>query len=188
VESTVGPIRRGRYEVTLHYERGYERTECVGIDVRAIGRVAAGRSLTGARVYDPSPLMASDLRALRIGELIDKHRPVEVIEIRDPDSGEPPDRIIVSGPGPRRQGRPPLYGMDHWRKVSVVYRKADATNKKGTRAVARHFGVTQSTAAHWVARCREPEIGLLPPTTRGKTRSYMPPKAGRRGKRGGGKA
>lgn len=168
-EVTVGPFRRGDYEVTLHYRRGYERQECVGIDVRAVSRTAQGNNLT--------PIIASAFRALRIGELIDKHRPIEIVTVDTP--GEEPVVIVLGKRG--RGGRPPLYDWSHWVAVTNAYRNAYAAGKTPTRAVARRFKVAPSTAAKWVARCRE--FGLLPPTTRGRARSGGPPKKKRKGAR-----
>ena len=50
-----------------------------------------------------------------------------------------------------------------------VYGKAYSKNKTPTRAVARHFRVTESAAAKWVAKCRN-DLGLLPKTTRGRAK------------------
>jgi hypothetical protein len=70
----------------------------------------------------------------------------------------------------RRGGRPPKYDLEHWQAVAQIYRDASAqSNRKPTRSVARHFKVTESAAAKWVAKCRD--LGLLPKTTRGKVRA-----------------
>jgi hypothetical protein len=76
------------------------------------------------------------------------------------------------------RGRPPKYGLDHFEDVARVYRGAFARNRTPTRGVARHFEVTESTAAKWVARCRA--LGLLPKTTRGRARIVDPPKRRRK--------
>jgi hypothetical protein len=160
-EQRVGPIRRGAYEVTLHYARGYERHECVGVDVRSVERTAPTNHLR--------PIAASALRALRIGELIDDHRPIEFVVVEA--AGEPPVGLVVEERG--RGGRPPLYTAQHWDEVAETYRKAFAEGRlTPTRAVARRFNVPPSTAAKWVSRCRN--FGLLPPTTRGRPRGAAP--------------
>lgn len=50
--------------------------------------------------------------------------------------------------------------------VAEVYRENITGNP--TQAVAATYGVAQRTAADYVKRCRDPEVGLLAPTTKGK--------------------
>jgi hypothetical protein len=70
-----------------------------------------------------------------------------------------------------RRGRPP--GPDkppeHWQRVAEVYRLANDAGFPPTAAVAAEFDKAYSTVNKWVARCRE--MGLLPPTRRGKAKS-----------------
>lgn len=60
---------------------------------------------------------------------------------------------------PKRKGRPPLYGPEHFAKVAEKYMQAWATSDAPTQAVADAFTVERSTAAKWVARARG--MGLL---------------------------
>jgi len=163
-----GPFRRSDYEVTLLYGRGYERYECIGVAVHAVSRTAPGNHLV--------PITASEFRSLRIGELINEHRPRDFVSVQTP--GEMP---VIASVNRGRGGRPPLYKPEHWSAVADIYRAAFADGRlTPTRAVAREFRVPQSTAAKWVARCRD--LGLLPLTTRGKARSAAPPKKKRKGR------
>jgi hypothetical protein len=60
---------------------------------------------------------------------------------------------------PKRIGRPPLYGPEHFAQVADKYREAWAKGDAPTQAVADAFTVERSTAAKWVARARG--MGLL---------------------------
>lgn len=66
--------------------------------------------------------------------------------------------------GPAGRGRPPVYDAGHWSLVATTYLDALGSGAP-TATVAERFSVSRSTAAKWVARCRD--HGLLPPTTRG---------------------
>lgn len=143
--------------------------ECVGVGIKPALRTRGGDTL--------EVVNTSTLRSLNISGLIDKHRPRgvyrEMVVIEEPGGRNielllPPD-VARSNKG----GRPPQYPMEHWREVARVYREAYANNRTPTRAVARHWEKQQSTAAKWVARCRE--MGLLPATSKGKARSVTTP-------------
>ena len=54
-------------------------------------------------------------------------------------------------------GRPPIYDAAHFVRVAEVY---NAHLIRPTSTVADSFGVTKTTAAKWVSRCRE--RGLIP--------------------------
>jgi hypothetical protein len=69
--------------------------------------------------------------------------------------------------GARQTGRPTQYDESHFAAVAQVYSQALATHQNPTGAVAERFSVSKSAAAKWVARCRA--MGLLPPTTRGRS-------------------
>jgi len=66
-------------------------------------------------------------------------------------------------PGPRVSGLGPL----HWQAVAEVYRDALERSEAPTKAVQEKFQASKSAAAKWVAKCRT--LGLLPPTTRGRS-------------------
>lgn len=160
--ASVGPIKRGPHEVTLHFEWREGRWECVEVNVKMVSEHLR-------------PITTSVLRSLPIAGLIEKHRPgsVESLTTADMDGTiYTTEHDYRSKPKPQG-GRPPEYGPEHWEKVAQVYREAFAKNRTPTRAVARRFKVTPSAAAKWVAQCRE--RGLLPRTTRGKARAVAPP-------------
>jgi hypothetical protein len=171
----------GTYEVVLRFASVEGRMECVGVDVEPVPR--------GTRV-----LTAVALRSIPLGKLVEKRRPkpgdvnvsVEpggiVWKGGEVNATVTPSTVAavaavgaptVSGTAAaRRGGRPPKYGPEHWQKVADVYRTAFAGKRlTPTRAVARRFKVSQSAAAKWVAKCRD--LGLLPPTTRGKPRMTL---------------
>lgn len=160
---TVSPIRwrskYGSYDVTLRFALIEGRWECVGADVRPVGR-------------QPQVLTAAALHALPLGKLADKRRK----EAGDVTISVVPGRLIFSGSTvhthiSKRRGRPPKYDRRHWEDVAKTYREAYVKNRTPTRAVARRWDVTESTAAKWVAKCRS--LGLLPPTRRGKARAVV---------------
>jgi hypothetical protein len=65
-----------------------------------------------------------------------------------------------------RRGRPPTYGVDHFRQVAEVYLANYQTRLSApTKAVAERWGVNRSTANKWVARSRA--LGFLGSTRRG---------------------
>jgi transposase len=51
--------------------------------------------------------------------------------------------------------------------VADIYRDALEHGEAPTSAVAAKFVVSKSAAAKWVAKCRK--LGLLPPTTQGRS-------------------
>lgn len=63
----------------------------------------------------------------------------------------------------RPQGRPRMYGDDHYRRVAEVYMAAWLRGDNPTQAVERQFYTSHSTAARWVRECRKPQRGLLRP-------------------------
>jgi hypothetical protein len=54
---------------------------------------------------------------------------------------------------------------DRLEDTARVYR---AAGRRPVVAVADHFGISNQQASRWVRACREPDVGLLPATTRGK--------------------
>lgn len=185
---TTSPIRwkgkDGTYEVVLRFAPVDGRMECVGVDVEAVPR--------GTRV-----VTAVALHSIPLGKLIEKRRPKVIwkgqeVSIRvtpatvAAKASVPTPTVLVGhtftkaptfpqGQVTRRVGRPPKYGPEHWQKVARIYQEAWSKNRTPTRAVARHFKVSETAAAKWVARCRA--LGLLPKTTRGKARAVVQARA-----------
>jgi len=59
---------------------------------------------------------------------------------------------------PKRTGRPPTYGREHYAKVARIYREhVNAGGRAPTKAVQKVFQVEKSTAAKWVSKARELE-------------------------------
>lgn len=71
----------------------------------------------------------------------------------------------------RRRGHPPTLDLAHFKTVADLY---DAALRSGSshprKDVAKAMHANESTAAKWIARCRTPEVGLLPPTSPGRSR------------------
>jgi hypothetical protein len=175
--------KKGPYEVRLTFAILDGRQECIGVNVRSFPLLKTKRTSR----WQPQPVSTSILRSIAVGRLVD--------EIRDLMASETtPARYGARGELPAKEveairfrwragvkgGRPPTYDVEHFVEVARIYNEANATNRTPTRAVARYFDVPQSTAAKWVARCRDPRLGLLPLTSRGKARGAAQAKRGRR--------
>ena len=132
---------------------------------------------------NPVPIQTSGVR-LPLGELLDQYlasmRRSDEIVSRAPgfpaewrqEATDRLGRIAEVTPTPGRPGRPPLYSRDHFERVADVYSRALLAGEPPTKAVSDVFSVSKSTAAKWVARCRELE--LLRDTDRGKPAGRPP--------------
>lgn len=173
---------QGPWYFRLYWEEIDGRTECVGLDFRSVRTVDDEGS--GSLLADPSrvpmkptKLTTTTLRDFPLGATVDGSRAWVGAVLtwwagRDEarrDELEAKARRFAA----RRSkgGRKPMYGPDHWAAVADVYL---GTASKPTSAVAEAFGVSHSAAGKWVARCRE--MGLVPPTTAGKTSTAKPPR------------
>ncbi len=127
--------------------------ECVGLRIET----AAG---TCSR-----PLLAGDLRSIRMGRLLDLAR--HAIEI-DQGTGQGLPRGIAPGqsdesqeqPAPKRKGGRPLL------EAKRIYAEALGRGEPPNKAIAKHFGVKPNTAAKWIVECRKK--GLLGRTKQGR--------------------
>lgn len=154
--------RKGPLEITLHWALVDGRAECVGVTVmRGVFFHTSAfeyRDLldTGAIAARGAGLKATDLR-LPVADFIERDRAKIVARF----SGEWDDRQQEwwAGAGAVRGG--PTYAA-----IAQTYSSAWARGEHPTAAVASEFGVSKSTAAKWVAKCRE--RGLLAPTERGR--------------------
>ncbi|MGA2307380.1 MAG: hypothetical protein ABSH29_24805 [Acidimicrobiales bacterium] len=72
---------------------------------------------------------------------------------------------------PRRPGRPPVYDRAHFEGVAKTYATALRDGRPPTLTVAQEHGVSKATAGKWIARCRQPDLDLLPQTERGTARA-----------------
>lgn len=57
-------------------------------------------------------------------------------------------------PEPRRAGRPPVYGPEHYAQVAEVATQARAAGMSARRAIAKRWTVAPSTADTWMAKAR----------------------------------
>lgn len=169
---------RGRLPVTLRFAMVGGRVECV--------RVEIGASFDNPGEPDPRPIQASDLRRLRLGELVEhaKRRRLRELEAILSDEGFPQvarRRARRALPDARDAvGKPRLSDAD-LDEVAAIYRAAWARGDPPTKAVADELHVARSTANKRVARARA--LGKLPPTSQGKA-SAAPRRGGRRADHG----
>jgi hypothetical protein len=119
---------------------------------------------------DGAPLDAAFLHALGWGGLFRQAQTEAFTPLlsRMTDGRLPPPTKRARG------GRPPKYKPEHFEKVARVYSEAFAAGTQTvapTVAVRKRFRVSYAAAAKWVARCRQ--MGLLPPTERGKASAAL---------------
>ena len=192
---------RGPWWVYLRFGEVAGRIECIGVEV-----------MGNPDGKDQAPLTALAVRRLPVGRLVDRARReyrerLQAASGLDPSPGDwNPDTpqeerqpildqlragirarlpLVEREFASERKGRPSLYGPEHFARVVEVYLKTLSAGGNPTAEVARRFGVTRSAAAKWVARARE--MGLLPPTTRGRAGAIPAPTPKGRRRAGGAK-
>jgi hypothetical protein len=144
-------------EARRRYAAGLDRSVEALDRYIAIQHQAAGHGGTKPSPFQPTREVRSPTGSPHTQALRDRRRAVQ--RTRKPKAG--------SKPRGRPKGR--KHSDDHWPKVAECYIEARRNGFPPTSAVAAAFEVAHSTAANWIAHCRE--AGLLPPTTRGKARS-----------------
>jgi hypothetical protein len=172
------PDDDGPWQLRLRYARDDDgQTRCVGLDLRPL------RS-------DCPPLTGSVLRGLRLAELMQQDRAEAIAQaqarVQRYESGplaahvdadalakvRRDSRNVVATQARSVRGRRPLYDDEHYKAVAAVYLAvlhAGANNP--TRQVADKWTVSKAAAATWIKEARR--RGLLPATTRGRTRSNL---------------
>lgn len=148
-------LERGPWLLELRWRIVDGRPECIG------ARLASGDTFDDLSVpfewlergYTPQPITGTVIRALGIPERISSDRAAIAAEL-EPERGD-----TYVPPGMRRST------ADRFRRVAAVYREALAAREKPVRAVAREFGITESSASNLVARTRA--AGFLPPASPG---------------------
>ena len=126
------------------------------------------------------PVTTTALRGVPLGSLVEgaTHHVRALAEQYEPVAAV----AEVIPTKPPRMGRPPVYNAEHWKGVAATYRKAGG--RKPTMAVANAFGVSRSTAAGWVRRCRElGELGDAVARRRGGERETPTDDQKQKGKR-----
>lgn len=178
--------RRGPWVLRFHFASVNGRAECVGLDVRSFDfKEEESIAPRPPDAYKPvSIALLRSLRATQLAEARAVQRDLLAYTADLSKAGAKARRaaaqqIPLFSPG-ELGGRPPKYGPEHFEKVANVYADALGRGRTPTRAVARHFDVSQTTAAKWVAKARE--LDLLGPTTKGKAGGIDPP-APRKGKK-----
>lgn len=140
----------GPWTVTFNWQDVSGRAEVVGVTIDSARNPRGGKSPS----WQPRPVTTAVLRELRIGQLMEEDRAglVDLFPDDSPLYKAPPTMRPVT--------------LARLKTAAKVYKKHIDTGKP-TRAVARHFTISDSAAAKQVARARE--IGLLPPTKKGVT-------------------
>ena len=152
----------GPWWVDTYWSFVDQRWECVGLRLRSFDQDSEA---------EPRRVLATDLRGLRLGDLLaaqadewakawraqaTKAGEGFVID----DSEEVVDAWLATLP--KKPGRPRQYDRSHFQKVADVYAEAFVARRNPTKTVAERFQVSRSTAAKWVYRCRQ--MSLLGPT------------------------
>ena len=172
-----GPLQGSRQPVeALFITRRYAivdgRVECVNVEI------GADFDTPGWNVI--RPLRAEDLRHIPLGALIDedKRSRIEGLEelLADPTTTADVKRRVNAALPEARASLGRTYGLEDLQEVARVYTEAWNAGRPPTAAVARHLGKSKSAAAHIIAKCRAPELGLIPPTSQGKAFAIPTPK------------
>jgi hypothetical protein len=165
--------------------------EVYAVDTGAIRRAAKGWPKLGYKPATASPITSTGLR-LPLGELLEEwlsdrqHRdrimaaspsiPAELRKLAEKQLA-----LLEGTPVPSL--RRATYGREHYERVAAIYLEALQSGQSPTKAVEREIpGATSAQATKWVARARQ--LGLLPPTVRGKAAGW--PSTPARGKKGAG--
>lgn len=181
----------GPWVVRLYRAEVEGRYEVVGVELWHGVMPHALESATkwhAIRLPGPSAIKATDLRKLRIGELIaadsaNLRAGAQSTRRRAHDDPRAfakqlgaenaakalknAERLL--GP-PKSTGRPRKYGLSHFADVAAVYNEADRIpGTWPTKAVKEHFKVSPSLAAKWVSECRK--LGLVKPATQRPSKS-----------------
>lgn len=176
------PTKAGPYTVTVHFDEIDGRPECVGLEMwgkstttgGSVARFAPG----GGSVESPvTPLTAEALRSVPLGRLVAEARRRQAgladrlsrLGGAAGASGERSKEVWA----PRATRRRPIYDAAHWREVARIYNEAWQAGDDPTSAVARHYYVSKSAAAKWVAKARN-QMGLIPKTEKGRSRGATP--------------
>ncbi len=167
----------GRWIITLLWGLVGERLECIGLEMYSTDRpIRYGDKWLAEPLphsKGPVPLTANKLRALRLGEIIQRSRrghrkilrQIKKVpqELLLPETATWVSEELALWGG---KGRRPDHGPSHYREVAEVYRSAHESGANPTEAVQEHFSVSYSYAAKKVAQARK--LGFLKPTTQGQ--------------------
>lgn len=163
----------GPYLVAVTMDTVQGRLEVVGVEMWGRTPSPSVWQQQGFPTAHPTPISSTAIRLpldrIASASMDYAHMTAQVISyFRDhlPDDVKQAGEQIGRFEGPKQPGRPTLYDRAHFEAVAAVYNEALARHGNPTAAVASRFNVSKSTAAKWVARCRND--GLLPPTARGR--------------------
>lgn len=177
------PPPDGDIVVELTWARVGGRVDCVRVGISSGCRIHDGdiepELSRFGEALERQAITTSMVRSIPFGTIIDDRRREVVARFtKDLDERD----LSVAAPGFRSlieawsgQASPPRgdWAPDHWAEVARIYTAAwrsgdgEGSQRRPTKAVQEHFNVSKSTAAKWVAKCRN-ELGLLGPTTKGR--------------------
>lgn len=146
----------GPYLLAITLDGVGDRLEVVGVEMWGCEPVPASWERRSPAA-DPQPITSVAIRLP-----LDRVATEAMRLIPTPRRTERPQPPKPSG----RIGRPPTYGKSHFGEVAAVYNAALAARQNPLAELSARFGISKTSAANWVSRCRI--LGLLPPTTRGR--------------------
>jgi hypothetical protein len=157
LEGVVGfvlAVDRQLPRIVLRFAEVDGRMICANIEI--------GVDLDNPDELDPEPITTELLRRIPLAYLINQTLQKAVRSYEAASNWEsfgpvararlPAAKAAIEKP--KRPGRPPEYGDDHYAEVAAVYR-AHSGGHSPTKAVMEHFGVSKSAAAKWVAEARK---------------------------------
>jgi hypothetical protein len=165
--------QRGPWLIVVTWAGIAGRLEPVGLEIRGY-REGDWPTVLPARDQDPAILTTTTVRELPFATI--------VAELRRQRAAQHADFIDFLAAQPENQAQADQESLRRLRsagtrrhaevaEVAEVYRQAwEVNGLPPTRAVAAHFGISQSAAAKRVSRARQ--AGYLPLTTRGKPRAW----------------
>lgn len=175
---TIWTYKGEKYRVNLHFAMVDGRLECVGFEV---GQRPDVRMEYGSRGLPLKKITSSLIRDIPLASLVDQYiKDVHLQERMEMDAGATnylPEfeewkqraKEVLKGleaAKETKKGGRPGHPPEHYAEVAEIYARAYKERRSPLVAIQDHFSISKSTAAKWVSRCRE--LGLLPPTERGK--------------------
>jgi len=176
-------IRRAPYWVTVDLAVLHGRLECVGLRLAATDRARAvnGDLLRKVRVREITNAAVRTLIDRNMATAFGPKRPLNWEEMdesqrsawRQEHSSEFQSQERLREALSRAV---PRYSVEMLQLVAQVYSEALAVGQRPTKTVAETlFAGDHKVAERHVSRARQPEFGLLPPTTRGKAKAGQRP-------------
>jgi hypothetical protein len=165
--------RRGPWLIVVTWAGIRGRLEPVGLEIRGY-REGDWPSVLPTRDQGPAILTTTTVRELPFATIVAelrRQRAAQHADFIDFLAAQPENQAEADQEWLRRLKSAGTRRHAEVAEVAEVYRQAwEVTGLPPTRAVATHFGISQSAAAKRVSRARQ--AGYLPLTTRGKPRAW----------------